>query len=272
MVLPMHPRSRFLFLIPLTVLLACGSTPTPPTTDSTSLNLTGDWVALALPNPSIPGMPPTPVSDFLGALQSSNGSVTGTLRAISLSQPQCVSFNQDLAATGTIDTNNNLKLAIPISGGTATITATIAVAESYTNATWQITGGTCAMPATTISIAEFAPMTGTYTGALDVFDVTTGLPIAGSGTNVTAVLTQSTTPNADGQFPITGTITAPGVCPGVFPISEIVAGGVFVPLLTPASPEYIAGGSDPTATTLNVDFLPPPTCSAQIFTGTLIRQ
>src|ERR1017187_2670724 len=101
----MFSKLRFTLLFPLAALLACGTTPTPSAPASNYLNLTGDWVALAPPNPLTPGVLPTPVSDFLGALQSSGGVVTGTLRAISLSSPQCVAFTQDLQAAGTIDAN-----------------------------------------------------------------------------------------------------------------------------------------------------------------------
>lgn len=264
----MHVKARLAFLIPLAAILGCGSTPTPSAPDSSYLNLTGDWVALAAPNPANPGTLPTPVSDFFGALQSSGGTVTGTLRAISLSLPQCVT--QDLQATGTIDTNNSLKLTIPISGGTATITATITTPESYTPGTWQIVGGTCAMPSTSIDVAEFAPATGTYTGVLNVLDLTTDLPVAGTATNVTAVLTQSTTPNADGEYPLSGTVTATGACSGSFPIAnEAVSGGVLMPTPATGPLGVLNGGIIPTATTLIADFSPSPACGSQIYSGTL---
>src|ERR1017187_5449675 len=128
-------KLRFTLLFPLAALLGCGANPTPSAPASNYLNLTGDWVALAPPNPLTPGVLPTPVSDFLGTLQSGGGTVTGTLRAIAPNFPQCVSFTQDLQATGTIDANGNLVLTIPIAGGTATIAATIATPESYTAGT-----------------------------------------------------------------------------------------------------------------------------------------
>jgi hypothetical protein len=178
-----------------------------------------------------------------------------------------------MQASGTIDPNGDLTLTVPIAGGTATIAATIVTPESYTNGTWQITGGDCAMPATAISIAEFAPATGTYTGVLNVLDTTTGLPVAGTATNVTASLVQSTTPNADGQFPLSGTVTATGACSGSFPVTnEVVSGGVFMPLLTSNSTLYFTGGIIPTATILLADLIPYPTCGFQVYSGTLTRQ
>lgn len=176
-----------------------------------------------------------------------------------------------LSVTGTIDANNNLTLTIPISGGTATLTATIATPESYTPGTWQITGGACAMPSTAIQIAEFAPPTGTYTGVVNVLDTATGLPVAGTATNITAALNQSTAPNADGEFPLSGTVTATGACTISFPITnEVVAGGVFMPASSNTG-LVLGGGVLPTATMLFADLLP-STCGSQVYSGILTRQ
>jgi hypothetical protein len=210
----------------------------------------------------------------MGALQSSGGTVTGTLHAISSVFPQCVSITQDLPATGTIDTNGDLTLTVPIAGGTATISSTITTPESYTNGTWQIVGGACTMPATAIEIAQFAPATGTYTGVVNVMNTTTNLPIPGTATNLTVTLTQSTTPNTDGQFPLSGTITATGACTASLTITnEFVTGGIFIPNLTqPSSSVNFTGGILPTATTLIADFDPDPACGSQIYNGILTRQ
>jgi len=264
---------RLLLLFPLAAILACGSNPTPSTPASPYLNLTGDWVALAAPNPSTPGVLPTPIEDFMGALQSSGGTVTGTLHAINLGLPVCVSLTQDLPASGTIDPNGDLTLTVPIAGGTATITSTITTPESYTSGYWQIVGGTCAMPDTAIRIAQFAPATGTYTGVLNVTDITTGLPVGGSATNVTVTLAQSTTPIADGEFPLSGAITATGACSGSFPISnEVVSGGIIMPVSFTGPLGVLTGGIIPTGTTLIANFMPDPACGSQLYNGILTRQ
>jgi hypothetical protein len=182
-------------------------------------------------------------------------------------------FTQDLQASGTIDPSGDLTLTVPIAGGTATIAATITTPESYTSGSWQITGGACAMPATAIDIAQFAPVTGTYTGVLNVMDTTTNLPVPGTATNVTVSLDQSTTPNADGQFPLTGTITATGACAGAFPIAnEVVSGGLFMPLSVTGPLGVLNGGIIPTGTTLIADFMPDPACGSQLYYGILTRQ
>lgn len=265
-------KLRIALLISCATLLGCGANVAPSASPTNYLNLTGDWVVLAPPSPSTPLTVPTPVADFTGALQSSGSSVLGTLRAISTVFPPCVSFTQDLQASGTIDAKGNLTLSVPISGGTATIAASITTLESYSNGTWQIAGGTCAMPTTAISIAEFAPATGTYTGVLNVMDLTTNLPVPGTATTVAATLTQSTTPNADGQFQLSGTVTATGACTGSFPITnEVVSGGIFMTVNPANPPGVLNGGILPTATTLIAD-LDPASCGSQIYSGTLTRQ
>ena len=113
--------------------------------------------------------------------------------------------------TGTLDANNNLTLTAPITAGSSTGTATITATlgsnpQTLADASIQIVGGgSCAMPATPSTIAQFAPVTGTYTGTFNVPN-TGNVPVAGTNITVTAVLTQSTTANASGQYPITGTV------------------------------------------------------------------
>ena len=270
----MKTRSILLTTISAGLLAGCGVTPTPPASITSSLNLTGDWVALAAPSPLGSTNVPTPVADFVGALQSSKGTVTGTFRALSTNFPQCVSFTQDLTVSGTIDVNNKVTLTVPIAGGIATITATIAIPQTYTPGTWQIVGGPCAMPSTSIQMAQFAPATGTYTGTLNVVDTTNHLPIAGTATAVTASLQQDTTPNGDGQFPLSGTIVATGACNANLTITdEVVSGGLFMQT-PPAHPLafLLFGGILPAGTPWIGGFSSYSSCGPQLFTGTLIRQ
>jgi len=274
----LHMRShlRILLLLPIAAILGCGASPTQ--SSPTSPNLSGDWLALAAPTPigSATTTLPTPIGEFVGALQFTGNTAAGTFRAIDPTYLNpCVSFTQDLPVTGTLDAANHLTLTLPISGGTATITATLPQnSQTYTLGNWQIVGGACAMPATTIVIAQFAPVTGTYTGILNVLDLTTHLPVPGSATTVSAVLTQSTTPTADGQFPLSGTVTASGACSGSFPIiNEVVFGGVILPFIpTGSSTIGFLGAVEPTATTLVGGIDPYSACGSQFYQGTLTRQ
>jgi hypothetical protein len=63
-----------------------------------------------------------------------------------------------------------------------------------------------------MTIAQYAPVTGTYTGTFTIPNTQSNAPTAGSSISVTAVLTQATTSNSSGQFPITGTVSVTGAC------------------------------------------------------------
>ena len=273
----MFSKLRFTMLFPLAALLGCGVNPTPPSSSPATFDLSGDWLAMAPAGPGLPLTLPTPVAEFSGALQFNGNAVTGTFRALATNYPNpCVSILQDLQVTGTLDASNNLSLTIPISGGTATIAAPLQNAYTYfNNGTWQITGGACAMASTQITMAHIAPVTGTYSGTFNVLNLTTVTIEPGTATTITAVLAQSTTPNADGQFPLTGTITATGACSGTFPlVNEVVSGGSITlsPPLTGSSTEIFDGAVEPTGTYIVGAFLPLNACGSQDFSGTLTRQ
>jgi hypothetical protein len=263
----MHPWARLLLLSPLAALLACGSSSSSPSASTN--NFTGNWEVLSVSLNS-----PSTIVDFTGALQSNGSTVTGVLRTLS-STPfggNCPSITTDLVVTGTLDASNNLILTIPLSGGVTTITATLPQdPQTFTPGSFQIVGGTCAMPATDMFITQLAPVTGTYAGTLTTF----GTPAISA--TVTAVLVQSTTPNADGQFPLTGTITIQGPCSVTLPLlPETVSGnGISFPTSSSTSPASDLTGPlmTPTATSIHafVDIYD-TNCSIAYVQGTLTRQ
>jgi hypothetical protein len=264
---------RFTLLIPLAALLGCGANPTLSPAPSPYLNLTGNWEAIGtglISNP--PTILTSPIADFTGALQSTNGTVTGTLRAFDVNfLNPCVPLTQDLPATGTLSAGGNLVLTVPISGGAATITATlVSNLQSFTQGSWQITGGTCAMPSTPMAITQFAPLTGTYSGTL-----TNPINSASSST-ITAVLTQSATPDSDGRFPLTGTVSSTGTCSGTLPLApEVVSGnGIFSTSGGFLAPNAVLEGPFlPTATSIQATVeIYNLNCSYPILRGTLTRQ
>jgi hypothetical protein len=265
----MHPR-HIALLLPIAALLGCGTNLYLPSTGpSTYLILNGPWVAIATQNLGNTVLS-TPIADFTGALQSTNGTVTGTLRAFdpTLANP-CVSPTQDLYATGTLTTSGNLSLTFPLSGGTATITATLGPdLHSYADGSWQIAGGACGMHATPIDIFQYAPITGTYTDTFYVMN--NNVAVLSTETNITAILSQSSTPNADGLFPLTGTVTATGACAASLTIDDLVSGDHF----SGSTPTSVLAGAtlDTDATSLVTAFSAPPACNSQIFQGTLTRK
>jgi len=189
--------------IALACALGCGSATTAPAADY--LNISGNWDIVGTSQGPTP-----PISDIFGALQASNGAVTGTLHALG-SNPtaSCVSLTQDLPVTGTLDAANNLTLNVAIPGGKAIIQATLTQdLQTFANGTYSISGGACAMTSAAMVAYQIAPITGTYTGTLTLSQSNPAVTAT-----VTAQLTQSSTPTADGYFPLSGTITIPGGCP-----------------------------------------------------------
>jgi hypothetical protein len=253
--------------------MAIKGTPTTPYTAPTPVpitaNLSGNWAAYTTYSYGIT----YPVTGFGGALQFSNGSLTG---AINLSYGNnslgggCQHNNGTvIAVTGTLNSSNVLTLTFPVLSGTATMTATLGSnPQTLADASFQIVGGgSCAMSATSMTIAEYAPVTGTYTGTFDVPTLPGNVPISGTTSTVAAVLTQSTTANSSGQFPISGTVNVTGVCTESQTLTGFVTGGGF----GTTSVGNLSGGNNPTASTITSAIYSSTNCSPFYF-GTLIRQ
>jgi hypothetical protein len=165
------------------------------------------------------------ITGFNGALQFANGTVSGTLLPYSTPFPLCGTLTP-AAVTGTIDSNNNLTLTVPLGGslGTATITATLGSnPQTLADGSYQVTGGSCDLPATPMTIAQYAPATGTYSGTLN--EAVDGTEVPGTNVTLTVVLNQSTTPNASGAFPVNGTYTVSGACTDSGTLPMIAADG-----------------------------------------------
>jgi hypothetical protein len=248
---------RFFILFPLAALLACSAgsnsspNPTPSGTPQSIPDVTGNWLIYAPSNPLTPTVYPGPIADFTGSLQSSNGSVTGILRAFTASNSPgaCLAFlDVDLTATGTVDSSGNLNLTVPIGGGTATITGTLG------------------------KTLQFASFTGTFTGTLYPAG---SLQTPSQATVVTTVVTQSSSPNGDGMFPVIGTVTGSGACTFNFSFSDGLVNGNQVaesgngpdPVVT-----FNAYASDPSVVALNVLGLSASSCNGTLYQGALTRQ
>ncbi len=229
-------------------------TPTTPTVPTSPVpptgNLSGNWGAYTIYNYVTPT-----VTGLAGSLQFTNGSVTGTLNLSFgfATGAACQSYNvYTVPVTGTLDASNNLTLTFPLVGGTGTVTATLGSnPQTLADGSLQIIGTSlCAMAATPITIAQYAPITGTYTGTFNSPSLG-NMPMLGTDIGVTAVLTQSTTPNSSGQFPITGTLNVTGSCTGTVTLAPgTVTGGGIWSVGSNADPRF-DGNVDPTASTID---------------------
>jgi hypothetical protein len=227
---------RIALLLPVAALLGCGAGPSAPP------NLTGNWMMIGSSESSLA---------LTGYLQSSNGTVTGILEIYG--SFQCDS-GQPLAVSGTVNGSGNLILTVPLgdslstpgtANGTATITAALGSnLESPTTGSYQIMNGACAISTSPMTITQYAPVNGTYAGSVRLFG---GTP---NETNITftAALVQSATPNAEGQFPLSGTVTATGDCTASGPLATFayVAGNL---VWSPSLP-LVIGTIDPGASAI----------------------
>jgi len=253
----------------------------PPATISVSPtpDLTGNWQIQS--NVDTSQIPPAGVL-LVGALQNTGSQVSGTFRFSNLAQPAQCGLDQVVTVTGSLDSKNNLALtssALP-NGNTVKIALAINAAQApYYSGTIEVDGTACTFPSTTALGAQIANATGTYTGTLPPGTVIT--PGTGPSAMVSLAFTQSATPQADGQFPVTGTLNyTVGTCSGSVSLSGTIS-GVGLILSTPggllASPQAsFIGGVSPAATSISAGsfYSDPAPCSTDptssaTYSGTL---
>jgi hypothetical protein len=258
---------------PMVIHQTVATTTITPVFVATSGNLSGNWAIgqdYVSNSQSANG-----VTGFGAALQISNGIVTGTVVPYPTFQSACYAAlytANPSAATGTLDAKNNLTITAPVAGGTATITATLGGdPETQADGSYQVVGGSCATAATPMLIAQFAPVTGTYKGTFNIPNQNTGVPIAGTDIAVTAVLSQSSTANASGGFPVTGTYTVTGACTasGMLAPSTVTGGGISA-VSVPAGTAEILGSLDPSNSWIFDAYFSVNNCGS--YQGNLIRQ
>jgi hypothetical protein len=304
---------RLLPLSALLTLILAGCASQPQKTASTSAtttsaapvpaDVTGNW-AFNVQLPSVPvppsgpiTLPTNPVEGVSGSLTSTNGSVTGILHARPLALPNCVSSSTDLPTTGTVDASGNLILTTALAGGTATINANVVTLGTTTfpngltrtgpfyAGTYQVVGGSCAQPSIALTIYSVPNVSGTYTGTMmQILFPSANPPLA--SITVAAVLTQAATPNADGEYPLSGTITATGDCNTTVNFTQgLVIGDSLSTNDLPASPIVLSpsgplglgtlsGSIVPASTkpTILATLLIPTGCRADSFNGILNAQ
>ncbi|MGA1983688.1 MAG: hypothetical protein ABSG84_14630 [Acidobacteriaceae bacterium] len=269
----MISKLRITLLLPLAALLACGSTPSGTSTQTNAYNFSGDWGVRTEANPDT-----IQITGFSGALSATAGVVSGELTTYTNPFTPCMTPSiTPVPVSGTVSADGNLTLSLPVAGGTATLSATLTTnLNTFASGTYQVVGGTCAMAATAMQIAQYAPLSGTYTGTFSVLN-SYDLPTPGTATTITAVLSQSAT-NTGAEFPVTGTVTTTGACVVSFTLSNTyVWGGVMMAGDSTFSYSLIAG-FDPTGSVTDIgiftDSVTGSNCpnAGQYFDGVLTRQ
>jgi hypothetical protein len=249
---------RFILLLPLALLLACGSTTPISTTTPTP---SGDYVFLIEPAGG------TSLS-FSGNLSVSGTSVSGVFRDNNPSA-NCVPSSQDIPFSGSI-LNGVLTLTSgPFSNSIATLTIPIPLTPTSSGSkiatgTAVISGGTCAVASSPLQLTYIPPLSNTLSGAL------TG-PANGT---LSLTLTESAA-NSDGQFPIVAAVsfsgsscsfTLNGIAGLVSGYSLSLGGG-----LTPPNSEVALSGNT-TTTPINISMSVLTSglnCPSGTYTGTI---
>ena len=224
----MRTRCSIALLIPLACLLGC----TLPTTPSSQF-ISGNWSnwqiqtgTSTLVPPTVLTSPPTGVY-LVGAMQTQGSQVTGVFQTNDVSGVGVGPVN----FTGSFDSTTSL---LTLDSTPAYLGVQLTLPSDPTNlATGNLSAG-CPPPsnggATCMYIllfpaagAEIAPLNATYTGTFTESASTLASPIP-SGT-VSLALTQSSTPNADGSFPLSGTFSfIGGGCESGLPLTGTVSG------------------------------------------------
>lgn len=204
-----------------------GTSHTDPIPNYTSI--TGNWELV-----TTSGISSNQPSLVGGSIISNGGTVTGIVHVAPTTDifgTGCFNLYDNVALSGTIDTNNNVTLtSASINGQVIAATLTVTPDGNAMQGTYTISGGCAGGDHGTIAGLRFPDVSGTWSGS--VKSSTTNITQSLSGT-----LTQTTGANANGIFPISGTVNFPGsacftsaqtVAPSSTDLGSFALGGVVV--------------------------------------------
>jgi hypothetical protein len=200
-----HPRPKHsrLVLASLLILLVAGCASNSSNSNnfaaaSTYILASGNW---AIAPQVAPGNPANVPAASGSLLRVADGALTGTFRLSPA--PGCLPPATNLVGTGSVDAKGQLHLAsAPINGATWTLTGQLAAdGRSLTTAASALSGGTCAPVTASAAGTLYTPISGTYAGS---FTDASGVTVP-----VSTTLTQTSTPDANGQYHLSGNATFP---------------------------------------------------------------
>jgi len=139
----------------------------------------------------------------LGFTQGAYETVSAVAR---LNGSSCVSPTTDILLTGSVAGGNNQMMLVSSAFNGTTLTLEGQVSgdgKAIAGAVWTFTGGNCgSLGKSNVTATGYTAIDGTYTGTF----VSTG----GTQIPVSALIEQTSQPNADGQFALSGTATFTG--------------------------------------------------------------
>lgn len=233
-------------LIGMLTLTGCGAG-TFLSSSGNPQNLSGNW-QLATVNTS-----PSSQNNviLLGGLVSDNEKVTGSFRFSNLNPANnCGPADQVVNVSGVVDYSNPAAQVLnitssPFAGG-AVLTASVALSarQSGGNGSVKIAGGTCSFSQSSAVATQFPAISGTFAGQVVPMPGVTNNAAITPG-NATLNLTQSTVPNADGQFLVSGSIHFTG---GTCASTALISGTTSGPLVR------LTAAMDPSTSAIPVTF------------------
>lgn len=137
----------------------------------------------------------------LGFMQGAYEQVSAIAR---LNGSSCVSPSTDILLTGSVGGNNQMMLVSSVFAGTTLTLQGLVTPDGkgIAGATWTFAGGNCgSLGQTTVTAVNYSAINGTYTG--------TFVDAAGNQIAVSALLEQTSQPDLNGQFSLSGTATFP---------------------------------------------------------------
>lgn len=143
-----------------------------------------------------------------GSVTMNLGFTQGAYETVSavgrLSGTSCVAAQTNILLTGSVDGNNDLVLvSSPFGGTTLTIKGQVAGnGKGIAGANWSFAGGNCAaLGKANVTATNYTQIGGTYNG--------TFLDASGNQLPVSALLQQTSQPDSNGQFSLSGTAQFP---------------------------------------------------------------
>lgn len=189
-----HPLPLAACLLALAALVIAGCNAGRINSPAASLN--GNWSFVA---PAAQGAQPLILN--AGFQQSADGSISAVAH---LNGAACVSATAPITLSGFVSGSNRVTLVSQPFGETKlTLRGDLAPGgKSILDASWTFAGGSCAdLGSATVTATNYTQINGTYNG--------TFIDAGNNQIQVTATLTQTSQPDANGQYHLSGSATFP---------------------------------------------------------------
>ena len=188
--LPGATVATSLLLTSTCALTGCGSA-LIPTVAASKTTVTGNWQLSS----TIADAAKLPM--LSGELTGGGSAITGIFHSSAAST--CISPKTAIELTGSADARNQVTLkGAQLAGGILTVSGILAPdGKSLSNATYNVSGGTCAFAhAVPVNAQAYSSITGNYSGTFSDPD--------GQVLSITAALTQTPSSDTDGNFTLSG--------------------------------------------------------------------